>query len=137
MCWAERRSTPRICSTNSKNLSATASRRTGHHDEGTIHKAVELLRQAAPEATIILFGFGARGEAKEDSDLDFLVVEPSVASRREEIVHLLEALRPLRIPVDVLVVGQKAYDEWADTPNTVLYQAAREGRVFHAVARTR
>jgi len=48
-------------------------------DEATINKAVELLQQAAPDATIILFGSGARGEAKEDSDLDFLVVEPSVA----------------------------------------------------------
>jgi len=106
-------------------------------DEATINKAVELLRQAAPDATIILFGSGARGEAKEDSDLDFLVVEPKVTSRREEIVRLLDALRPLRIPADVLVVSQKAYEEWADTPNTVLYEAAREGRVFHALARTR
>jgi len=106
-------------------------------DEATINKAVELLRQAAPDATIILFGSGARGEAKEDSDLDFLVVEPKVTSRREEIVRLLDALRPLRIPADVLVVSQKTYEEWADTPNTVLYEAAREGRVFHALARTR
>ena len=106
-------------------------------DEATINKAVELLRQAALDATIILFGSGARGEAKEDSDLDFLVVEPKVTSRREEIVRLLDALRPLRIPADVLVVSQKTYEEWADTPNTVLYEAAREGRVFHALARTR
>lgn len=106
-------------------------------DEATINKAVELLRQAAPEATIILFGSGVRGEAKEDSDLDFLVVEPSVTAQREEMVRLTDVLRPLRIPVDVLVVSQKAFDEWADTPNTVVYEAAREGRVFHAVARTR
>lgn len=106
-------------------------------DEETINKAVELLRQAAPDATIILFGSWARGEGKEDSDLDFLVVEPEVTSRREEIVRLLDALRPLRIPVDVLVVSRKTYEEWADTPNTVLYEAAREGRVFHALARTR
>jgi uncharacterized protein len=106
-------------------------------DEATVHKALELLREAAPDATIILFGSAARGEANEDSDLDFLVVEPKVTSRREEIVRLLDALRPLRIPVDVLVVSQKTYEEWADTPSTVLYEAAREGRVFHALARTR
>ena len=51
-------------------------------DEATINKAVELLRQAAPDATIILFGSGARGESKEDSDLDFLVVEPAVTAQR-------------------------------------------------------
>ena len=106
-------------------------------DEVTINKAVELLRQAAPDATIILFGSGARGESKEDSDLDFLVVEPAVTAQREEMVRLSDALRALRIPVDVLVVSQKTFDEWADTPNTLLYEAAREGRIFHAVARTR
>jgi predicted nucleotidyltransferase len=97
-------------------------------DEATINKAVELLRQAAPDATIILFGSGARGEAKKGSAFDFLVVEPKVTSRREEILRLLDALRPLRIPVDLLVVSQKTYEEWADTPSTLLYEAVREGR---------
>ncbi len=106
-------------------------------DEAIINKAVALLRQAAPDATIILFGSWARGEAKEDSDLDFLVVEPEVTAQREEMVRLSDALRPLRVPFDVLVVSQKTFDEWADTPNTVLYEAAREGRIFHAVSRTR
>jgi uncharacterized protein len=103
-------------------------------DEATINKAVELLRQAAPDATIILFGSWARGEGKEDSDLDFLVVEPSFTSRHDEMVRLDDVLRPLHIPVDVLVVTRKTYEDWADTPGTVLYEAAREGRVFHALA---
>jgi uncharacterized protein len=103
-------------------------------DEATINKAVELLRQAAPDATIILFGSWARGEAKDDSDLDFLVVEPSFTSRHDEMVRLDDVLRPLHIPVDVLVVTRKTYEDWADTPGTVLYEAAREGRVFHALA---
>ncbi len=103
-------------------------------DEAIINKAVALLRQAAPDATIILFGSWARGEAKEDSDLDFLVVEPNFTSRHDEMVRLNDVLRPLRIPVDVLVVTRKTYDDWADTPGTVLYEAAREGRVFYALA---
>jgi len=51
-------------------------------EKATIAKAVELLRQAAPGATIILFGSYARGDHREQSDLDFLVVEPEVAARR-------------------------------------------------------
>ena len=91
-----------------------------------------MLRHAAPGATIIQFGSQARGDAGEASDLDVLVVEPEVRARREEMVRLRDVLRPLRIPADVLVVSKKNFDVWADTPGTVLYEAAREGRVFHA-----
>ncbi len=74
-------------------------------DEATITKAMELLRRAAPDATIIVFGSCARGEANEASDLDVLVVEPKVTAQREEMVRRRDALRPLRIPADVLVVS--------------------------------
>jgi predicted nucleotidyltransferase len=104
-------------------------------DESTIQKAVELLQRAAPGATVIVFGSCVRGEATEDSDLDVLVVEPKLTARREEMVRLRDVLRPLRIPADVLVVSQKTFDEWADTPGTILYEAAQEGRVFRASAR--
>ena len=103
-------------------------------DEETVMKAVELLRQAAPGATIILFGSCARGEAGEESDLDILVVEAEVTARREEMVRLRDVLRPLRIPVDVLVASERIFREWCDTPGTVFYEAATEGRVFDAVA---
>jgi len=101
-------------------------------DEATISKAVELLRQAAPGSTIIVFGSCARGEITEDSDLDVLVVEPTVASPHDEIVRLNDALRPLGMSVDVLVASKETFEYWADTPNTIYYEAAREGRVFHA-----
>jgi predicted nucleotidyltransferase len=102
-------------------------------DENTIRKAVELLQQAAPGSTVIVFGSCARGDADEDSDLDVLVVEPEVTSRLDEMVRLRDVLRPLGIPADVLVVSKKTFEDWADTPNTIVYEAAQEGRVFHAL----
>ena len=101
-------------------------------DEAKINQAVELLRQAAPGSTVIVFGSCARGQITEDSDLDVLVVEPTVTSRHEEMVRLGDVLRPLRIPVDVLVASKETFEYWADTPNTIYYEVAREGRVFHA-----
>ena len=105
-------------------------------DEATIRKAVELLQQAAPGSTVIVFGSCARGEVTEDSDLDVLVIQPSVTDQWDEMVRLRDALNPLGIPADVLVVSQKNFDYWADTPNTIVYEAVRKGRVFHAVQRT-
>lgn len=102
-------------------------------DEVAIAKAVKLLLEAAPDAKVILFGSHARGQGHPDSDLDFLVVEPTVQARREEMVRLRDVLRPLRIPVDVLVTSAQTFRAWADTPGTVYYEAAHEGRVFDAI----
>jgi predicted nucleotidyltransferase len=103
-------------------------------DESTIKEAVGLLQQAAPGSTIIVFGSCARGQSSKDSDLDVMVVEPTVASRHEEMVRLSDVLRPLGIPADVLVASKETFEYWADTPNTIYYEVAREGRVFDANA---
>ncbi len=99
--------------------------------EATIQEAVDLLRKAAKPKKIILFGSYARGEPREDSDLDFLVVEKELKARRMEMVRLRRILRPLRIPVDIIVVSEQVFNEWADTPGTVIYEAAFEGRVLY------
>jgi uncharacterized protein len=102
-------------------------------DWTTIEKAVGLLQEAAPAGSkVILFGSHARGDARPDSDLDFLVVEPRVADHRAEMVRLEEVLEPLDIPTDVLVTSKAVFEEWQDTPGTVLYEAAKEGRGFDA-----
>jgi hypothetical protein len=41
---------------------------------------------------------------------------------------------PLLIPADVLVVGADQFAQWQDTPTTVYYQAAHEGRLYEDVA---
>ncbi len=103
-------------------------------DEQTITKAANLLLAAAPGSKVILFGSYARGQADARSDLDFLVVEPEVKNRFDEMVRLSEVLRPLLLPVDVLVVSEEKFDYWRDTPNTVYYRAVKEGRVYEQVA---
>ena len=102
--------------------------------EETIQEVVERLKRAAPGSTIVLFGSYARGEAGEGSDLDILVIEPSVVARRREMARLSDVLRPLGIPVDIVVTSQKTFEEWSETPGTVLYEAATEGKVLYAAA---
>ena len=103
-------------------------------DQATIADAVRLLLDAAPAGSeVILFGSYARGDAGADSDLDFLVIEPQLASKHEEMVRLRDVLRPLRVPADVLVTSREVFEDWRDTPNNALYEAWKEGRVFDEV----
>ncbi len=97
-----------------------------------VRTAAQALLEAAPGSRVILFGSYARGDAKPDSDLDFLVIRPQVRARREEMVRLSDTLRRLGIYADVLVVSEKNFQEWADVPGTVLFEAARGGKVFSA-----
>lgn len=95
-----------------------------------IEEAAYALLEAAPGSQVVLFGSYARGTAQQDSDLDFLVVEPRVNARRAEMIRLAEVLRSRGIHADVLVLSSEQFNDWRDVPGSVVYDAAREGRVF-------
>ncbi|MFN8188294.1 MAG: nucleotidyltransferase domain-containing protein [Gaiellales bacterium] len=76
--------------------------------EPLIREAATRLGEAARKpARVILFGSYARGEADPHSDLDFLVVQQNGFSHRREIVRLQDALSPLRVPAEVLVISHE------------------------------
>jgi len=96
-----------------------------------ISAAVDRLAHAARPERILLFGSHARGEAREDSDLDLLVIESEVTDRAAEMVRLRRALRPLRIPVDILVYSSADVVRWGNQPGSALFLALREGKVVY------
>jgi len=96
-----------------------------------LQDTLQVLIEAARPERIILFGSRARGEAREDSDFDFLVIEAHVKDRAREMVRLRRALRPLRIPVDVLVYSTEDVARWGNQPGSALYFALREGKVVY------
>jgi predicted nucleotidyltransferase len=76
--------------------------------EELVREAARRLGEAARQpARVILFGSYARGEADPHSDLDFLVVQQNGFSRRREIVRLQQALSPLRVPAEVIVIDHE------------------------------
>jgi uncharacterized protein len=104
-----------------------------------IEEAVDRLLKAAPRGSkVILFGSYAREDVNEESDLDFLVVEPEVKNRFAEMTRLREELdtviAPYLVPADVLVMSAERFEYWKDTPNTVSFEAFREGRIYEEIA---
>ena len=102
--------------------------------ETLIRQAARRLGEAARKpARVILFGSYARGDADSESDLDFLVVQQDGFSHRLEIVRLLDALSPLRVPAELLVISheeaaqpERAGDAVRDAlaEGVVLYESA-------------
>ena len=99
-----------------------------------IANAVHTPAELAQPQRIVPFGSHARGDATDDSDLDLLVIEETVLDRAKETVRLRRALRPLRVPVDVLVASGDEVAQYADQPGHILYWALKEGRVVYGRA---
>jgi uncharacterized protein len=99
-------------------------------DEALIAEAGRRLAAAAPDATVILFGSRARGEGRSDSDLDLLVIEPDLKSRRAEFVRLREALGDLGVPIDLVVLSADYANERGRIRGTMVNEAMKRGRVL-------
>jgi hypothetical protein len=66
--------------------------------------------------------------------MDLVVVERGVPDRYAEMVRLHHVLRGLILPVDLLVIDEKDFQEWSETPGSVYCSARREGKVLYAAA---
>ncbi len=99
-------------------------------DKQMIHQAASLLVRDDVRK-VILFGSYARGDANEESDVDLMVVKRHVQSKVKEIATLRRLLRPLHLPIDVMVVSEQEVKDWGVLPGTALYWAIKEGEVLY------
>lgn len=80
---------------------------------------------------IILFGSWARGSAREDSDLDLLVVLPKTDHKRKSAIEVLRALNGLPISKDVVITTPQEIEERGETAGFILRPALEEGKVIY------
>ncbi|MHB8690030.1 MAG: nucleotidyltransferase domain-containing protein [Solirubrobacteraceae bacterium] len=104
--------------------------RWGMVNDELIERAGRILADAAESpARVIVFGSHARGDARDGSDLDFLVIERDVSNRAVEMVRLRDALPALEVPVDVIVVSEEHAAKWSAVEGTMINVALGEGRL--------
>jgi predicted nucleotidyltransferase len=81
---------------------------------------------------IVSFGSRGRGDAKPESDFDFLVIAYSDVPFVERQGLGMLALGPHEFPVDLLIYTPDEADAEAQVPGSALYWAGREGREVYA-----
>ena len=103
--------------------------------DGLLGEMVQAIVDEVDPEQVILFGSRARGDEREHSDVDLIVVEAEPfgprRSRHKELVRLYHALAGFRVPADVLVYSHEDIDYWRDSLNHVLARALREGKVLY------
>ena len=99
---------------------------------GEIPDFARRIGEAARARRVVLFGSAARGEMREHSDLDFLVVIPDRNQTRMAQRRARRALRPLglalrRPPVDIYVAHERDVRLLRDCPYGPIKFALDEG----------
>ncbi len=96
-----------------------------------IEEIISRVVKATDPDKIILFGSGARGEMRSNSDLDLLVVKSGPIHRRKLAQVIYKNLFGVGQAVDIIVVTPEDIERYGDVPALVLEPALREGKVIY------
>lgn len=80
---------------------------------------------------IILFGSQARGDTREGSDVDLMVVLDHIPNKHRSAVEILSSLRDVPISKDIVVVTPEEIEREGDVIGTITYEALLEGKVMY------
>lgn len=96
-----------------------------------IAEMVRRIRDKFDPVKVILFGSHARGEAREDSDVDLLVILSSVESNRMDAIRIRRLLADMPVSKDIVVSTPDELAARGDLVGSVLRPAIREGKVMY------
>jgi predicted nucleotidyltransferase len=98
-----------------------------------IEQIVSLITSKISPEQIILFGSHARGENREDSDIDILIVMKNLENERK-ITRLLyrELLKnSISIPVDFIAVDSDKYNRLKNKIGYIYKTIDQEGQILY------
>ncbi len=102
------------------------------HDDPIVAAMARAIVETWDPLKIILFGSRARGNMREDSDVDFLVVVPPALKSRETVAAMLDALEvEPRYATDIVLTTPEELEEYGPICGLVYFYALKEGRTLY------
>jgi uncharacterized protein len=97
-----------------------------------LQRIVERIAEALEPEQIILFGSRARGDAREDSDADLLIVVPDGSGNPSELASkALSSTSGRKLPLDVVVYEHSSFHQSLEWEHDVVIHAVEEGKVLY------
>lgn len=100
-------------------------------DEQEIKQVAERIGTAANAEQVILFGSHARGEAKQDSDVDLLIISESKLPRFKRSRELYKLIRPYPFGMDLIVYTPQEIEKGTKSPHSFVSTVLREGKTLY------
>ena len=92
---------------------------------------IERIAKWCDPEKIILFGSYATGDARDDSDIDLLVVAETDLPARDRYPEIRRLLADFPAAFDVFWKTPEEYRRWRNVVNHVVYFAEKYGKVVH------
>jgi len=98
-----------------------------------IDKIVSIIVSLADPDQIVLFGSYARGENKNTSDIDLLVLKKGLQNTKILTDNLYMSFfdNKIKIPVDLLVLDYDKYDKLKNEIGYIFKTISREGKLIY------
>jgi predicted nucleotidyltransferase len=97
-----------------------------------IRGVAQRIGRAAGADRVVLFGSHARGEAREDSDVDLLVVSQTDLPRHKRSRALYALFDPYPFPMDIIVYTPAEITQALNSPASFVATVLAEGREIYA-----
>ena len=101
----------------------------------TLTEIVQTIVEEVDPEQIYLFGSRARGDDRDDSDVDLLIVDRKPfgpgRSRFREINQIYQAFSSFRVPKDIVLYSSDEFAKWRTSINHVVGRCHREGRLLY------
>jgi predicted nucleotidyltransferase len=101
-------------------------------DEQEIKKVAVQLGTATNALRVILFGSYARGDARINSDVDFMIITESDLPRYKRSRELYKMFRPYPFGMDIIVYTPLEVENAKKSPVSFISNVLREGKTLYA-----